>query len=361
MRADRNGLGVGGRQLPELAETAVDDVEARVAAEAGPHAHAALPRLLNVMGHVGLLALVTAWLVVLQWFVFAPETLSVFRQVPAWMRAALVGIVWALWLLLTAGNGQMANSSSLHSFYRARLTRAYLAVGNRRRALDGHAPGAADNVTVVVDGDDTALGHYRPEAQGGPIHLVNTCLNQTRDDRSGLYNADRKGAAVTASWRGLEVGPAAFMALRQGDDAGTLGRWVAVSGAASSPGAGSYTSRGLALLVYFLGVRLGHWVRAPHPRVQLRWLSRFGWRFCPKPLMLASEASANPGQVVTLTGSGLTLSTDVLLRWTDINGAPQMTRLSPATVAADVWMRPWLSVAGTRCTRCTPLSYFRRL
>lgn len=264
----------------------------RVAAEAGPHAHAALPRLLNVMGHVGLLALVTAWLVVLQWFVFAPETLSVFRQVPAWMRAALVGIVWALWVLLTAGNGQMANSSSLHSFYRARLTRAYLAVGNRRRALDGHAPGAADNVTVVVDGDDTALGHYRPEAQGGPIHLVNTCLNQTRDDRSGLYNADRKGAAVTASWRGLEVGPAAFMALRPGDDAGTLGRWVAVSGAASSPGAGAYTSRGLALLVYFLGVRLGHWVRAPHPRVQLRWLSRFGWRFCPKPLMLASEASA---------------------------------------------------------------------
>ena len=27
---------------------------------------------------------------------------------------------------------------------------------------------------------------------------------------------------------------------------------------------------------------------------------------------------------------------------------------STATVAADVWMRPWVSVAGTRCTRCTP-------
>ena len=27
---------------------------------------------------------------------------------------------------------------------------------------------------------------------------------------------------------------------------------------------------------------------------------------------------------------------------------------STATVAAEVWMRPWLSVAGTRCTRCTP-------
>ena len=33
---------------------------------------------------------------------------------------------------------------------------------------------------------------------------------------------------------------------------------------------------------------------------------------------------------------------------------------STATVAADVWMRPALSVAGTRCTRCTPLSNLSR-
>ena len=30
-----------------------------------------------------------------------------------------------------------------------------------------------------------------------------------------------------------------------------------------------------------------------------------------------------------------------------------------STPAADVWMRPWDSVTGTRCTRCTPPSYFR--
>ena len=29
---------------------------------------------------------------------------------------------------------------------------------------------------------------------------------------------------------------------------------------------------------------------------------------------------------------------------------------STATVAVEVWMRPWLSVAGTRCTRWTPAS-----
>ena len=33
---------------------------------------------------------------------------------------------------------------------------------------------------------------------------------------------------------------------------------------------------------------------------------------------------------------------------------------STRTPAADVWMRPWLSVTGTRCTRCTPPSNFSR-
>ena len=34
---------------------------------------------------------------------------------------------------------------------------------------------------------------------------------------------------------------------------------------------------------------------------------------------------------------------------------------STSTVADDVWMRPWLSVTGTRCTRCGPPSNFRWL
>ncbi len=33
---------------------------------------------------------------------------------------------------------------------------------------------------------------------------------------------------------------------------------------------------------------------------------------------------------------------------------------STSTVADDVWMRPWLSVTGTRCTRCGPPSNLKR-
>ncbi|NML45874.1 phosphatase PAP2 family protein [Ramlibacter sp. G-1-2-2] len=58
----------------------------------------------------------------------------------------------------------------------------------------------------------------------------------------------------------------------------------------------------------------------------------------------AGQASANPGQAILLHGTGLTTDTDVLLRWTDINGNPVMTKLSPTNASAD----------GTRATLILP-------
>ncbi|HSN32320.1 MAG TPA: patatin-like phospholipase family protein, partial [Ideonella sp.] len=263
-------------------------------------------KALHVAGVIGLLVLLCAWLVAAQWLVFSPEPLLALRDLSPGVRAFGLLAVGVLWLVLTASNDQMANASSLHSFYRARLTRAYLAVGNPLRGLatPGPAPlpahAAQRDVTRVLDSDDLDIRDYRPEAAGGPLHLVNTCLNQTRDDASGLYNADRKGTLVTIGARGLEIGPALALplppktdGLDPGDEIGTLGRWVAISGAAAAPGAGSYTSRGWALLLFFLGVRLGYWMRAPRvpaggwpPGVAAL------WRWLVKPVMLASEASA---------------------------------------------------------------------
>lgn len=287
------GVGVG--SFAVIALRALTQPLQQLAARSENHARDWLPRLLNLASLGGLLALVMAWLVLMQWFVFAPETFSALRGVPAWMRASLLAGAWLGWLAVTAGNEQMANTSSLHSFYHGRLNRAYLAVGNLARRLGDDVAGSQTDVTRVVGGDDLPLHSYRPETQGGPIHLVNACLNQTRDDKSGLYNADRKGTVVTATWRGFEVGPREFVPLQPEHDAGTLGRWIAVSGAAASSGAGAYTSRGLALLVYLLGVRLGYWMRTPGELLQLRppgWLTRLTWRFLPKPMMLTSEALA---------------------------------------------------------------------
>jgi len=278
------------------------------------------PAALNLSGLVGLVILLAAWLMAVQWFVFTQAPTDAVKDLPPFVRAALLALLCLVWTALTAGNAQMPNASSLHSFYRARLTRAYLAVGNAARRIvvradeQDDAPGGADpkaraSVAAVVNGDDVGLVNYGPESVGGPIHLINACLNQTRDDASGLYNADRKGLLVTATRRGFEVGPRRWVPMRlageaPGDppasDAGTLGRWTAVSGAAAAPGAGSYTSRGWALLLYFLGVRLGYWMAAPDlPRAEgdvlrrpMRGWRRFVWSLAIKPAMLWSEGTA---------------------------------------------------------------------
>jgi predicted acylesterase/phospholipase RssA len=251
------------------------------------------PRLLNLAGLAGLLGLLLAWLVLVQWLVFAPEPVSALRDYAADVRALGLAVLGVGWWLLTARNEQMANASSLHTFYRARLTRAYLAVGNPARGIvvGVAAPGAA-SVREVIPGDDIDLANYRPEARGGPIHLVNACLNQTRDDTSGLYNADRKGTLATLSSRALETGPRD--AVVTPPDVGTLGRWLAISGAAAAPGAGSYTSAGWSLLLFFLGVRLGYWLRAP-VELAAGWSAGLqrAWTATVKPMMLWSEVAAS--------------------------------------------------------------------
>jgi hypothetical protein len=263
----------------------------QLAADTEGKAKAWLPRLLNLVSAIGLLSLVMAWLVTLQWFVFAPDGIDALRMAPPWMRACLIFLGWASWVLLTSTHEYMPNSTSLHAFYRARLTRAYLAVGNPKR-LPWFGKGKELDVRTVVGGDDALMAHYAPEKHGGPIHLINTCLNETRDSDSNLYNADRKGCLLTVTSRGMEVGPAQVHPHVDEQSAGTVGRWVAISGAAASPGAGSYTTRGLALLLYFLGIRLGFWIKSPIATPGLKWLSQLGWRCLPKPLMLSCEATA---------------------------------------------------------------------
>lgn len=291
-----SGVGLGSLVLLVLRTFATP--LSQLLAQAAPGARSWGPRLLDLAGVIGAALLVIAWLVVVQWLVFDPSPTETLRPFPAWLRWSMLLAAVLVWWGVSAGHSWWANASSLHTFYRARLTRAYLAVGNPLRGLAGDTVPAHDdvrNVTEVVRGDDVDLVKHRPERRGGPLQLINACLNQTYDDASGLYNADRKGALVTASARGLEIGTDAVVCWGPDNagDAGSLGRWVAVSGAAVAPGAGSYTSRGWALLLFGLGVRLGHWMRTPLATMPaLHGFAAFAWRRMVKPAMLLSEATA---------------------------------------------------------------------
>ena len=185
-------------------------------------------------------------------------------------RLGLLALPCLLYVIFTGGNLTSLNASSLHNFYRARLTRSYVSVGNAARGFTPNAlaqatPSAVDTLTRVssiVAHDDLPLDEYRPHAHGGPLHLVNVCVNQTVDDRTGEFNRDRKGRNMTLSSVGCDLGsPAQRTVIECRDGAApTLGQWVAISGAAAAPGMGSHTSKGLAALLTLCGVRLGYWL-----------------------------------------------------------------------------------------------------
>jgi hypothetical protein len=61
-------------------------------------------------------------------------------------------------------------------------------------------------ILQALPGDDIPIADYHPHRFGGPLHLINCCINQTRDDRTGNYSADRRGIALTVGPCGFETG-----------------------------------------------------------------------------------------------------------------------------------------------------------
>ncbi|WP_208647771.1 patatin-like phospholipase family protein [Cupriavidus lacunae] len=176
------------------------------------------------------------------------------------------------YVILTGRNFAFLNLSSLHSFYKSRLTRSYLGAANGRRFGQSPPLGALDKVPnvlpttmagITIDDvraeDDASLEKYRPQRAGGPIHLINVCVNQTRDPRGGLFNQDRRGLPLTVASGGLMQTSQEGWKPLIGKASLSVGTWMAISGAAVAPGLGSLTRGGIAALATFAGVRLGYW------------------------------------------------------------------------------------------------------
>lgn len=189
-----------------------------------------------------------------------------------WFRLFVIAAAAGGYVLATGRNFEFLNLSSLHTFYRARLVRSYLGAANPAR-FDQQAPlgpigvvsenGAArlahKSVFDPDAGDDLAMDTYAPHLHGGPVHLIGVCINQTHDPRGGLFNRDRRGLPLTVGPRGwVRAGQDPWTQV-EGRGALGLGSWVAISGAAVSPGLGSQTRGGISALLAFAGIRLGYW------------------------------------------------------------------------------------------------------
>ncbi|MDE3819716.1 GMC family oxidoreductase [Sinorhizobium meliloti] len=203
-------------------------------------------------------------------------------------------VVASLVVSLALGQAlNFVNLSSLQQQLTQKLARTFLGASNELRV---HPAGTTPPVPIQVsdEKDDESFGSYHPEKRGGPLHLINVCINQTVDHISGRQLRQNKGLPMCLGPSGISVGrqyhatweerrsdlpvdqvevralpvapdPHQFHMLARSDseiatvEQLSLGRWMAISAASLSTGAGRKSSLPMSLLLGLLNVRLGYW------------------------------------------------------------------------------------------------------
>ena len=243
------------------------------------------------------------------------------------MQGAGATLVAILASVLLSFARQLVNRSSLHQTYAARLGRTFLGASNpNRRDYDG-----TNRVTDVIRGDDESWSEYQPHLFGGPYHLVNISVNQTynvsaqeeiRDRRSENMVVSPLGVSVGVEYHSLweprenkmflsailpeNPGPHPFRTEGKIDppESLTVEEWVAISGAAISPGAGRSTGVNHSLVFTLANLRTGYWWDSGIKREQRLDLPDFGrlrrWLFAVPAFfstqtLLINEALGNFG------------------------------------------------------------------
>jgi choline dehydrogenase-like flavoprotein len=199
-----------------------------------------------------------------------------FRQGAA---ATIIAIIASVLLSFAR---QLVNRSSLYQTYAARLGRAFLGASNpNRRDYDG-----TNRVTDVIRGDDEPWSEYLPHVFGGPYHLINVSVNQTYNVSAQEEIRDRRSENMAVSPLGVSVGmeyhslwesrdnqmflspilsacpgPHPFRTEGKVDPPESLSveEWIAISGAAISPGAGRSTGLNHSLVFTLANLRTGYW------------------------------------------------------------------------------------------------------
>ncbi|MBL8840008.1 MAG: hypothetical protein JNL90_00585 [Planctomycetes bacterium] len=247
------------------------------------------------------------------------------------MTAAFAGILGVTVLGVLLGwllgrQHRLVNLSGQNSIYAARLTRAYLGASNPARIYKRVL------MSDAIDSDDATVAEYWRHDRGAPLHYINTTVNETVDDSSGVQSLDRQGLPLVLGPAGLSAGkkhhyltdwsthddvgepgtPPVDRSLAprhprpsEADEAAghdatkvaaqrpfvvfadgflpewlTIGNWVSISGAAFSTGLGSRTTLGMSLLCGLSNVRLGWWYDTNIPATErggsklLSWLDR---------------------------------------------------------------------------------------
>jgi choline dehydrogenase-like flavoprotein len=243
------------------------------------------------------------------------------------MQGAVATLVAIVASVLLSFARQLVNRSSLYQTYASRLGRAFLGASNpNRRDYDG-----TNRVTDVIRGDDELWSDYQPHVFGGPYHLVNMSVNQTYNVSAQEEIRDRRSENMVVSHLGVSVGVEYHSLWEQREnkmylspilsecpgphpfrteseinppESLTVEEWVAISGAAISPGAGRSTGLNHSLVFTLANLRTGYWWDSGIKRAQRldlpglgrlrRWLFAVPAFFSTQTLLI-NEALGNFG------------------------------------------------------------------
>lgn len=185
-------------------------------------------------------------------------------------------------LSFSAYYSQFINVSSLHSFYTAKLIRAFMGGANSRRSNLGQTNDKGLAVSEPVPGDDFCPDEMK-KGSIGPLHIVNVTLNQTVGSAAkgaewineSIVLRDRKGRplAITCCGNYLEGVPVKNL------EPLSFGSWLGISGAAFSTGIGRQTMLSRSLLMGLANIRLGYWCEAKKISGFFSWVYESTYRY----------------------------------------------------------------------------------
>ncbi len=141
------------------------------------------------------------------------------------------------------------NRTSLHPFYRDRLSETFLI------SKDLKTSGLYHN-------DEQKLNSLNSDF--APYHILNTTLNIVGKSKVNLKGRKADFFSFSRDYIGSRItGYARTKKYEENDDHMGLGTAMAISGAAAAPNMGRETSRPLTFIMALLNIRLGYWAQNP--------------------------------------------------------------------------------------------------
>lgn len=194
------------------------------------------------------------------------------------------------------------NLFSLHALYANRLVRCYLGASRYKVQWDSTGSNGAptgvsgparqvDPMTGMDSADDLPLralcieplchcGHQPPAVTGlryhGPFPIINTALNLVGGSELAWQDRKAESFVLTPLHCGSETTGYALLD-QYSDEHLTLGRAMAISGAAASPNMGYHSSPAVTALMAAFNMRLGWWLQNPNYEWH-RGTFRRGWQ-----------------------------------------------------------------------------------